>query len=426
MKTAILLISLPVFNMALAQQSEFEKFKQEYLQQQANFHKQQNAEFEAYKHKFRQELEAYKRKIKTKWQIAEVNTANKLVVYSEDLTQKVVINYKRNEIRVSVLDSKQPKAKIEDQLKATLNTPLEQLIKQSKRELKDKPILTRDGLTLAESLGVEKPQVKQFVQKISQNNAIVVEQQIIQERITELEKTTEEIQAGTQENQVQDRDYLAILKKEKAEYKQLLKANLTKKNTHTRKIDLSSSRWDKAKPYHVDVRRQSKTYQLPLPLLYAIMETESNFNPLAETVIMPAFGLMQIIPDSMGAEVNRFLNNKGTPPTSTQLFEPKTNILYGSTYLNMLFNQYLKSIESGESRLYCVIAAYNAGAGGLARSFNGGFDKNLKKAIKKINTMPSDQVLKHLTNSLSYGESKKYLLDVIEAISFFEKHITGS
>ncbi|MFC1814544.1 murein transglycosylase domain-containing protein [Thermodesulfobacteriota bacterium] len=102
--------------------------------------------------------------------------------------------------------------------------------------------------------------------------------------------------------------------------------------------------------------------------LYAIMKTESDFNPYALSHA-PAFGLMQIVPATAGRDVSIYLEKEGLP-SDKFLFNPENNIKYGATYLHLLNYKYFKEINNPVSREYCVIAAYNTGAGNVLRTFD--------------------------------------------------------
>ncbi len=113
----------------------------------------------------------------------------------------------------------------------------------------------------------------------------------------------------------------------------------------------------------------AKEYKLEQALIFAIIKTESSFNPYAVSHI-PAYGLMQVVPASAGRDVYKMLNNRDGIPTKEMLFTPKTNIQYGSTYLNILFTRYIKGVKNSLSHEYCVIAAYNTGSGNVLSVFD--------------------------------------------------------
>ncbi|GAA74935.1 hypothetical protein P20480_1400 [Pseudoalteromonas sp. BSi20480] len=148
-------------------------------------------------------------------------------------------------------------------------------------------------------------------------------------------------------------------------------------------------------------------------MLFSIIHTESHFNTQAESPI-PAFGLMQIVPISAGADVNLFLHKKKNIMSKEYLFNPKNNIETGVAYMHLLNTRYLAKISNQQSRFYCMIAAYNTGAGNVAKAFNTDNSRNINKASNIINKMTPEEVYNKLIRDLPYEETKKYLQKVLE------------
>ncbi len=168
--------------------------------------------------------------------------------------------------------------------------------------------------------------------------------------------------------------------------------------------------------YKDEIIKNANRFDIPVPLVFAIMQTESDFNPFAKSHI-PAFGLMQIVPHSAGKDVYRYLYKKKGMPSSSYLYNSDNNIEMGSTYLYILYYRYLKKIKNPESRLYCTIAAYNTGAGNIAWAFTR--SNNMSRAAPKINAMNPDEVYKHLLGNLKYDEPKHYLKRVKKRMSAY-------
>lgn len=165
----------------------------------------------------------------------------------------------------------------------------------------------------------------------------------------------------------------------------------------------------RARKYRPLVERFAKQFYVSKNLIYAIMKTESDFNPYAVSSA-PAFGLMQIVPTSAGRDVHMFLNRSGMPSKGF-LFNPENNIQYGTAYLHLLHSKYLNSIRNLVSREYCIIAAYNTGAGNVLRTF----DRDRNRAPQRINSLDPLQVFKTLRTKLPYDESRRYLAKVMDA-----------
>jgi len=95
------------------------------------------------------------------------------------------------------------------------------------------------------------------------------------------------------------------------------------------------------------IRRASDRYDVPFPLIKAVIRVESAFNP---TAVSPkgARGLMQIMP------VN-FKTLSITDP-----FDPFQNVMAGTRYLKQLLTRYQQQVPM-------ALAAYNAGPDAVDR-----------------------------------------------------------
>jgi len=165
-----------------------------------------------------------------------------------------------------------------------------------------------------------------------------------------------------------------------------------------------------AKKYKSIVMKNAKKFNVDPSLIFAIMETESHFNPYAVSSI-PAFGLMQVVPHSAGRDSMKLINGKSSTPSKAYLFRPENNIKAGTAYLHILSYQYLKNIKNKQSKEYCVIAAYNTGSGNVLKAFS----SNRKYAIKLINNMTPNDVYQKLKSSLPYDETRRYVTKVKNA-----------
>ncbi len=172
----------------------------------------------------------------------------------------------------------------------------------------------------------------------------------------------------------------------------------------------------RALKYRPLVERFAKDLSISRNLVYAIIKTESDFNPYAVSNA-PAFGLMQIVPTTAGQDAHRFLNNVDGLPSREFLLNPGNNIQYGTAYLHLLYYKYLSDIQHPVSREYCVIAAYNTGAGNVLRTFDP--DRNL--ARQRINEIGPLQVFKTLQTRLPHDEARRYLAKVMDAKKKFVK-----
>ncbi|MCC4800613.1 murein transglycosylase [Enterovibrio norvegicus] len=166
------------------------------------------------------------------------------------------------------------------------------------------------------------------------------------------------------------------------------------------------------------VEKESERWDVEAALVMAIMHSESSFRPDAKSHV-PAYGLMQVVPTSAGHDVNKQVHNIDAPMKADDLYVPPFNVEAGTAYLNILNTRYLRSITNEESRMYCVIAAYNTGAGNVARAFNADRSTNIRKAAHMINAMTPDEVYEHMINNLPYDETKNYLKKVSGRIALY-------
>lgn len=143
--------------------------------------------------------------------------------------------------------------------------------------------------------------------------------------------------------------------------------------------------YEKPAKYQGFVSEYSEEFGVPENLIYAVMKTESGFNAAAESSA-GAIGLMQIMPDTY-----LWLRDKlGEKFVAGVLYEPNTNIKYGTYYLSLLYDIY--------GNWDTALAAYNAGPGNVDKWLEdpqyAGDEKNVlkdipfketKNYIKKVN-----------------------------------------
>ncbi len=92
----------------------------------------------------------------------------------------------------------------------------------------------------------------------------------------------------------------------------------------------------------------SEKYQIPVEVLYGVIKTESNFDEKAVSSV-GACGLMQLMPETF----DWLQTVKGESLDDFEIFDPKINVDYGSSYLAMLYERF--------GNWDTVFAAYNAG-----------------------------------------------------------------
>ncbi len=163
-----------------------------------------------------------------------------------------------------------------------------------------------------------------------------------------------------------------------------------------------------AEKYRSTVTHYAEQFKVSPSLIFAVIRTESNFNPFAVSSA-PAFGLMQLVPSSGGREAYRKAKGKDTIPSRDYLFDPENNIELGSAYLNVLSYNLLERIENQIAREYCVISAYNTGPRNVFKAFA----TDQTAAINQINSLQPPAVYDRLRAHLPYQETRDYLAKVV-------------
>lgn len=161
------------------------------------------------------------------------------------------------------------------------------------------------------------------------------------------------------------------------------------------------------------VQRASRKYDIPEDLIYAIIKTESSFNPYAVSWAN-AYGLMQVVPKTAGRDVFKLVKKRSGEPTPEYLFNPENNIDTGTAYFYILKNRYLKDVNHPTSLEYSMISAYNGGTGGVLNTFN---RNDRKRAMRDLNSLQPNQVYWALTKKHPNSEARRYL----EKVTKFKK-----
>lgn len=120
------------------------------------------------------------------------------------------------------------------------------------------------------------------------------------------------------------------------------------------------------------VEKYSAEYGVAPELVYAVIKTESSFNPDAVSYAN-AEGLTQIIPETFDWLKMRL----GEEDENLSLFDPGTSIKYGTYFLSYLLDEY----ENTDT----AVAAYHAGVGNV----NGWLeDKAISPDGKSLSDIP--------------------------------------
>lgn len=148
-------------------------------------------------------------------------------------------------------------------------------------------------------------------------------------------------------------------------------------------------------------------YNLSVPLIFAIIHSESDFTT---TLVSrsKAMGLMQLLPSTASGEIHRYLYGQRGQVTFDDLRVPEINIRYGTTYLHILLTRYFQDVQDPTSREYCVIAAYNMGPNRFLRHYG----KTNGEAVARFNSMTADELYHDMTSNLPFRETRFYVAKV--------------
>ncbi len=323
---------------------------------------------------FKQVFEAFVGEISKKWGKKESKSASQKVYvkYTDSYKSRALVDFEKGEITVETIDSQNPKESLKKAIVTTLLTPENpegvDLYSDKEVSFQGKPYLA--GL------------VKDHEQKV----------------------VLYEWRAGRYA------DYLINnqLKTRTADAQIVHYVHFHMTREYNRV---------KSAKYGDIVKKYARLHGVSEALVLAIIQSESSFNPYAVSSI-PAYGLMQVVPQSAGRDAHRGLHGRDGVPTRSQLFDPDTNVRYGTMYLKILHTRYLAGIRNPQSLEYCVIAAYNTGSGNVLRTFDG----NRARAVDKINAQPPQEIYRKLRTSLPYEETRNYLRKVTEAKRNFIAH----
>jgi soluble lytic murein transglycosylase len=108
------------------------------------------------------------------------------------------------------------------------------------------------------------------------------------------------------------------------------------------------------KQYEPIVTKYAEEYNLDADIIYAIINTESGFDPNAQSEV-GARGLMQIMEDAFDWVKTRMPEDDGA--TYGDMFDPELNVKYGAYLFYLLYEEY--------GDYSTALAAYHSGRGNV-------------------------------------------------------------
>ena len=379
---SILMLSTLIYSIqGVSAQEEMDNIKAEFEAMK----RAQNSGFTEYKKSQEKAYNSYRNELNKFWDKPDLSTQKEWVSYSNDQKSRSKVDFEKGLLVIEVIASS------EEDARAKLLDRIAYVVSQDTKEVVESDQLQKKLASL-------KPPKEIITSEIDAKP-------ILSTVLFESKPTKEEVKIYAQNVLIRNNIEVS---KSKFGHEKVYKVTVGLPADTTMKRSLV---------YKDEIIKNAARFEIPVPLVFAIMQTESNFNPFAKSHI-PAFGLMQIVPRSAGKDVYRYLYKKKGMPSSTYLYNSSNNIEMGSTYIRILYYRYLKNIKNPESRLYCTIAAYNTGAGNIAWAFIR--NNSMSEAAPKINAMTPDEVYNHLLNNLKYDEPKHYLKRVKRRMSAYK------
>jgi len=179
--------------------------------------------------------------------------------------------------------------------------------------------------------------------------------------------------------------------------------------------DHLSQRAEKVRPY---VEKYSKMFGIDEPLIFAIIEQESAFNRMARSG-KDAYGLMQLVPKYGGRDAYLYVHKIDDAPEPEFLYNEDNNIRLGTAYIKIIMTRDFPTITERINKMLCTIAAYNTGAGNVARAFTGNL--NVSDAASQINSLSNGQLYNHLKTRLHHPEARGYIQGVTTKMKKYVK-----
>lgn len=394
-KTVVILLLFFLPFLAWSQSKrELEEFARKQEQEREQLKQEQKkglsdllAEYEKYVKAEQEAYAAFKKQVEKEWGKGNaVESTNKdWVEYSDDHKSRTVVDFEKGEAKIEIIvggnevqDTGELKRKLEEEVTRLMEnrgTSKDYDTEYEKRrQLSEEPVLAGQ---------VETPEGG----KISRENLPEAVKEIVEKGEPKIEK----------------------VKGEDGEEREVVVFSLPLAPDHIRV---------RAKRYETEVENFCRKYSFDPALVYAVIHTESYFNPKAKSYV-PAYGLMQIVPHYAGKDAYRYVYGKGKRPTANYLYEPHNNVELGTAYLHLLYTRSFQQVKDSKSRMLCVIAAYNTGAGNVSRAFTG--NTRLSNAISKINSYSYEDLYAYLSKRLPAQETRDYIRKVTERMQQYKE-----
>ena len=322
-------------------------------------------------------FEDFKKDVEKKWDEFKSSTNKTYVDYDSDLNARGSIDFENGVVEVEVIVDDDPNLTDQEKKQAGDEKLKDKLADMVTKKADDKETLLKDQLADDKGKTVTPLTAKSFAKDV------------------------------VKEKEVKKHEFKSKDGKKKIKY--AVKVFMQPDHVKTR-----------AGRFKKEVLTQSKRFKIDPAIAFAIMHTESSFNPKARSPI-PAFGLMQLVPKSGARDAYNYIYKQDRLLSDTYLYVPANNIELGCAYIAKIRHDYFKNIKDEKSAYFCTISAYNTGIGNVAMALTG--KTKLGPTAEKVNTMKSDKLFNTLKMKLPYAETRNYLKKVTERIDYYRTWI---
>ena len=384
---------------------DFANYQKQQMEAFQNYKQSVTAQYNAYEQQEKEAYEKFKEEIEQKWDAFKEPESKVYVEYSEDSNIRQSVDFEKGEITIEVIVEEieaddEPKANRTDNSNVksnpsnknsqsknnsdSIDEPKKQISNKIDNEKKIKEKLT-DAL-----IGI--------ITKKADDNKPLLENQVEN-------SGGQNITISNVENEAED-----VIEKKEVKAETYESKDGKKRTKYTVTIPLKNNHLDeRTKRFEKEILKQAERWKLDPAIVFALMETESAFNPKARSHI-PAFGLLQLVPKSGARDAYRYVYKEDKLVTGDYLYEPNNNIELGCAYLSKIRYYYFENIKDDELAYMCSIPAYNTGIGNVSKTLCG--KPHTNPAAKVASSMNAQELYNKLTTELKYEEARNYLKKV--------------
>ena len=375
MRKICIIISLFSFSLA---QNDFETWIKEQqgeldamIEEENEFLASVTSELDDYIKEQERIFQAFKSEVEKKWNKFRSSTPKEYVDYDDDLNARGTIDFEKGEIEIEILIDDDPNIRMKDKESSAKEKLQEKLSRLVVKGADDNQSILKDQLTTNSG------------NKVTKDNALKFSKEIVNKQKLTIRK-------------IQSKDGATRIK-------YVVRTKMLPNHLEIR-----------ANRFKSEILKQSERFKIDPAVTFAIMHTESNFNPKARSYV-PAYGLMQLVPKSGARDAYNYVYNKDKLLTGKYLYIPSNNIELGCAYISKIRYVYFKDIIDDKSAYYCTISAYNTGPGNVAKTISG--SSKLKQTSKIVNGKTPNEIYKILSRKLPYKETRNYLKKVTSRIN---------